>query len=73
MAKPEQSKFKYMLSPENTYIIDYGDFVYEVKGSEIMAMLRREAWLDDFFKTDESELMLNTEKPVEDKINRLFY
>jgi hypothetical protein len=36
----EQSKFKYLLSPENTYIIDFGDFIYEVKGSEIMNKIR---------------------------------
>lgn len=36
----EQSKFKYLLSPENTYIIDFGDFIYEVKGAEIMNKIR---------------------------------
>ena len=36
MDKPIQPKFKYILSPENTYIIDYGDFVYEISGAEIM-------------------------------------
>lgn len=39
MAKIEQPKFKYILSPENTYVIDFGDFVYEIKGSEIMNIL----------------------------------
>ena len=36
----EQSKFRYLLSPENTYIIDFGDFIYEVKGAEIMNKIR---------------------------------
>jgi len=45
MNETEQSKFKYILSPENTYIIDYGDFVAEIKGSEIMSFMRREYYL----------------------------
>ena len=53
MAKPEQSKFKYILSPENTYIVDYGDLVYEVKGSLIMEIIRKEAKLDDFIQSSE--------------------
>lgn len=47
MDKPVQPKFKYILSPENTYMIDYGDFVAEIKGSEIMSFLRREYYLQD--------------------------
>ena len=35
----EQPKFKYMLSPENTYIIDFGDYVAEIKGANIMTIL----------------------------------
>lgn len=43
MAKFEQPKFKYILSPENTYVIDFGDFVYEIRGSEIMNIVRAQA------------------------------
>jgi hypothetical protein len=46
----EQSKFKYILSPENTYIIDYGDFVAEIKGSEIMSFMRREYYLKNLLQ-----------------------
>lgn len=52
MAKPEQSKFKYLLSPENTYIIDYGDFSYEILGSEIMRIIRAEKLLDELIPKD---------------------
>ena len=50
MGRPEQSKFKYILSPENTYIIDYGDFVAEIKGSEIMAFMRRDFYLQNLLE-----------------------
>lgn len=39
MDKPTTSKFKYFLSPENTYIIDFGDIVAEIKGAEIMSIV----------------------------------
>lgn len=55
MNRPEQSKFKYILSPENTYIIDYGDFVAEIKGSEIMAVMRREYYLKDLIQELDKE------------------
>lgn len=35
----EQPKFKYILSPENTYIIDFGDYVIELSGARIMEIL----------------------------------
>jgi hypothetical protein len=50
MGNPEQSKFKYILSPENTYILDYGDFTAEVKGSEIMSFLRRQYYLENLLQ-----------------------
>jgi hypothetical protein len=50
MENPVQSKFKYILSPENTYILDYGDFVAEIKGSEIMAFMRREYYLQNLLQ-----------------------
>ena len=50
MGRPEQSKFKYILSPENIYIIDYGDFVAEIKGSELMAFLRKEYYLQNLLQ-----------------------
>lgn len=52
MAKPERNVFKYILSPENTYIIDYGDVAYEVKGSRIMEIIRQEAKLDELIGSD---------------------
>ena len=55
MAKPEQSKFKYLLSPENTYIIDYGEFTYEISGAEVMEIVRQSKYLDD--------LLANEDKP----------
>ena len=42
MAKPEQTKFKYFLSPENTYIIDYGDSAVEISGAQIMELIKKE-------------------------------
>ncbi len=43
MEKPATSKFKYFLSPENTYIIDYGDTAVEITGARIMIIL--EEWI----------------------------
>jgi hypothetical protein len=43
MEKPTTSKFKYFLSPENTYIIDYGDTAVEITGARIMIIL--EEWI----------------------------
>lgn len=43
MARIEQPKFKYILSPENTYVIDFGDYVYEIRGSEIMSLVKIQA------------------------------
>jgi hypothetical protein len=40
MDKPATTKFKYILSPENTYIVDFGDLTVEILGSEIMSMIR---------------------------------
>lgn len=40
MQKPVTSKFKYFLSPENTYIIDYGDTAVEITGARIMDILK---------------------------------
>lgn len=51
----EQKKFKYLLSPENTYIIDYGEFSTEISGAEIMAILRREKYLDYIMTEDQPE------------------
>jgi hypothetical protein len=42
MDKPSTSKFKYFLSPENTYIIDYGDLVVQITGAEIMKLVETE-------------------------------
>ena len=39
MDKPTTSKFKYFLSPENTYIIDFGDMVVEISGAQIMKLI----------------------------------
>jgi hypothetical protein len=50
MGSPEQSKFKYILSPENTYVLDYGDFTAEVKGSDIMAFMRRDFYLQNLLE-----------------------
>lgn len=52
MAKTERNVFKYILSPENTYIIDYGDVAYEVKGSRIMEIIRKESQLDDLVPSE---------------------
>lgn len=41
MAKPEQPRFKYILSPENTYIVDYGDTVVEISGAQIMELIEK--------------------------------
>ena len=44
------TKFKYHVFPDRTYTLEYGDMTYEVLGSEIMAMFRRQARLEEFFK-----------------------
>lgn len=46
MSKPTTPKFKYFLSPENTYIIDYGDRAVEIKGAKIMEILQD--WIRDY-------------------------
>jgi|LauGreDrversion4_2_1035121.scaffolds.fasta_scaffold26247_4 hypothetical protein len=43
MEKPTTPKFKYFLSAENTYIIDYGDTAVEITGAKIMGIL--EEWI----------------------------
>jgi hypothetical protein len=40
MAKIEQPKFKYILSPENTYVVDFGNLVHEISGADIMKLIR---------------------------------
>jgi hypothetical protein len=50
MEKPAQPKFKYMISPENTYILDYGDFVAEIKGSALMEFLRKQYYLQNLLE-----------------------
>jgi hypothetical protein len=47
-------KFKYLLSPENIYIIDFGDFKAEVTGQEIMNRIYRELNLEKTFTEDQS-------------------
>lgn len=51
----EQKKFKYIISPENTYILDYGEFHSEITGAEIMSILYREKYLDYVVKTQDEE------------------
>ncbi len=46
MDKPKTSKFKYFLSPENTYIVDYGDKAVEITGARIMTILQN--WIRDY-------------------------
>lgn len=33
------SKFKYLLSPDNVYLIEYENFTAEITGAEIMKIL----------------------------------
>jgi hypothetical protein len=40
MHKSTTPKFKYFLSPENTYVIDYGDTAVEITGAKIMDILQ---------------------------------
>ena len=49
MEKPTTSKFKYFLSAENTYIIDYGDTAVEITGAKIMTIL------EDWIRSQESK------------------
>jgi hypothetical protein len=49
MDKPTTPKFKYFLSPENTYVIDYGDAALEITGAKIMGILQ------DWMKSQESK------------------
>ncbi|NBU99918.1 MAG: hypothetical protein EBS31_00385 [Burkholderiaceae bacterium] len=48
MSNPITPKFKYFLSPENTYIIDYGDTAVEITGARIMTILQ------DWIRSQES-------------------
>jgi hypothetical protein len=48
-----ESKFKYLLIPENTYILDFGDFKAEVRGEDILARLYREINLEKLMAEDE--------------------
>lgn len=46
-----EPKFKYLISPDNTYVIQWDDgHVLQIKGDHIMSYFRREAvlqeWLD---------------------------
>lgn len=43
------SKFKYFLSPENIYVIDYGDISVQVSGAQIMAQIRRSVLAERMF------------------------
>jgi hypothetical protein len=52
MEKGFRSKFKYFLSPENNYVIDYGDFSVEITGAEIMSRLYREFHLERLLLDD---------------------
>jgi hypothetical protein len=45
-----EPKFKYLLSPENVYILDFGDFQAQIKGEDIMARLYREFKLEEMLK-----------------------
>lgn len=49
MDNPVTHKFKYFLSAENTYIIDYGDSAVEITGAKIMTILQ------DWIKSQESK------------------
>lgn len=48
MQQPTTPKFKYFLSPENTYVVDYGDAAVEITGAKIMGILQ------DWIKLQES-------------------
>ena len=43
----KQSKFKYLIFPDQTYILEWDDGLKaEVKGEDILAQFRRESYLD---------------------------
>jgi hypothetical protein len=44
-----ESKFKYLLTPENVYIMDFGDFQAQATGQQIMDQLRRIYLLETLF------------------------
>jgi hypothetical protein len=39
----ESPKFKYLISPENTYILTYDDFSLQITGADILAYFKKEA------------------------------
>lgn len=49
-----ESKFKYLIFPDQVYILEWDDLKVEVTGEEIMAQFRRESYLDHLMsKIDE--------------------
>lgn len=59
-------KFKYILSPDNVYIIVFDGYrgepvTAEVRGSEIIAKLRREYLLEDLINNLEKDKEENNE------------
>lgn len=47
----EQSKFKYLIFPDQVYILEWDDLKVEVTGQEILAQFRRESYLEHLIKS----------------------
>jgi hypothetical protein len=51
-----EPKFKYLLIPENVYIIDFGDFTGQATGQQIIDRLRREFSTERLFEEQDDSL-----------------
>jgi hypothetical protein len=50
-----ESKFKYLLMPENMYILDFGNFRSEATGKQILDLIEREFYLNHLFEEQEAK------------------
>jgi hypothetical protein len=60
------SKFKYLIFPENVYVIDYGEFKAEILGSEILSRVKKEFYLEHL---QNSSSLVETGKSVDNTDN----
>jgi hypothetical protein len=53
-----EPKFKYLISPDNTYMLVYDDLGYtlQITGKDILAYMREKAKLDQLKEIEEEEL-----------------
>ena len=52
------SKFRYLIFPDRTYTLEYEDYKYEVTGEQILAYFRRDAFMQEFLHSLETQPQL---------------